>query len=359
MTIHPHGTIHLDGRVSRGDFDLDVDIRIDAAEVVAILGPNGSGKSTLLRTLCGLQPLSSGTLCLGDTMLDDSGGTFVPPQKRECGVVFQDYALFPHQSVLENVAFGLRAHKVPREIAKGRAATALERLGIADLADRRPSQVSGGQAQRIALARALAPDPTMLLLDEPMAALDVDTRDVVRGELDSVLSSFEGCAVLVTHDPVDAMVLADRVVVLENGRVVQSGPPTELAERPATEYVAALMGVTLLRGSAANGLLEVDGGGRLRIADAQAQGRVLCVVRPESVTLHRHQPEGSARNAWSGTIAAVQPSHDRVRIVVDGHPRITAAVTHAAVADLGLVKGASVWVSMKAVDLHSYASPAH
>lgn len=351
-------SLQVSGTIDRGDFTLDVDIVLEPGAVVAVLGPNGAGKSTLLRAIAGLQPLSSGSISADGRVLDE-GSTFVRPQDRNVGVVFQDYALFPHLTVRENVAFGPRSHGQSRQESRDRADRVLRRLGIADLADRRPAQVSGGQAQRTALARALALEPQVLLLDEPLAALDAETRDSVRAELDEQLSSFEGCTVLVTHDPLDAMVLADRVVVIEGGRIVQQGTPTELAARPATPYVASLMGVTLLRGIVEDGVLHVDGGGRLRIADTTASGRVLCVIRPEAVTLHRRHPEGSARNVWQGTVGAIQGSHDRVRVGVDAEPSVTAAVTPAAVAELGLARGVSVWVSLKAVDLAVYPSAVH
>ena len=351
-------SITLDGRVEQGAFSLSVNLSIPTGQTVAVLGPNGAGKSTLLRVLAGLQPLSDGRLEMDGSTVDDSS-TFTPAQNRSCGVVFQDYALFPHLTVLQNAAFGLRARGTRRQAAEKQAHAMLARLNVDDLAGRRPTEISGGQAQRVALARALAPSPAVLLLDEPTSALDVDARDAVRAELDGVLADFPGCSVLVTHDPLDAMVLADRVVVLEAGRIVQDGAPAELAEHPATDYVAALMGVTLLRGTADSGVLRIDGGGELRIADMQARGRVLCVVRPESVTVHRHRPEGSARNTWIGTVASLQPSADRVRVIVDGTPRIAAAVTHAALADLGLAKGTPVWVSLKALDLAVYPNPGH
>lgn len=350
-------SLHVAGTVERGGFTLDVDIALDRG-VVAVLGPNGSGKSTLLRAIAGLEPLTSGSISSDGRPLDD-GSAFVRPQDRNVGVVFQDYALFPHLSVRENVAFGPRSRGRSRRESRERADVLLERLGIADLADRRPAQVSGGQAQRTALARALAMEPEVLLLDEPLAALDAETRDSVRAELDEQLSTFPGRTVLVTHDPLDAMVLADRVIVLEGGRVVQEGTPAELAARPATPYVASLMGVTLLRGTAADGVLDVDGGGQLHIADSTAMGRVLCVIRPEAVTVHRLHPEGSARNVWQGTVGAIQGSHDRVRVAIDAEPSVTAAITPAAVAELGLARGVSVWVSLKAVDLAVYPSPAH
>ena len=351
-------SVQVSGTVARDSFTLEVDITIEPGTVVAVLGPNGSGKSTLLRTIAGLQPLTSGRVVSDGQVLDD-GATFVRPQDRGVGVVFQDYALFPHLTLRENVAFGPRSRGRGRRESGEYATELLARMGIADLADRRPAQVSGGQAQRTALARALATEPRVLLLDEPLAALDAETRDAVRAGLDEQLSEFDGCVVLVTHDPLDAMVLADRVIVLEDGRVAQEGTPAALAAQPATSYVASLMGVTLLRGTAEDGILRVDGGGVLHIADHDARGRVLCVIRPEAVTLHRTHPEGSARNVWQGRVLAIHGSHDRVRVVIDGEPSVTAAITPAAVAELGLVRDMPVWLSLKAVDLAVYPSPAH
>jgi molybdate transport system ATP-binding protein len=349
----------IDATVHRGDFTLSVRADLAPGSVTAVLGPNGAGKSTLLRALAGLVPLDGGSIAIDGRVVDRADGVFVPPRDRAVGVVFQDYALFPHLTVLDNVAFGPQSRGLGRSAARTRARETLDRLGIADLAGRRPAAVSGGQAQRVALARALATEPDVLLLDEPMAALDVETREAVRIELDEQLSTFAGCVVLVTHDPLDAMLLADRVIVLEGGRIVQDGPPAELARRPATTYTAALMGVTLLRGTAADGVLTIDGGGVLHVADTGISGRVLAVLRPESISLHRDAPAGSPRNVWPGVVSGLQPSHDRVRVLVDGAPSVVAAVTPAAVADLGLAKGAPVWLSLKAVEIDVYPTPAH
>ena len=353
-------TLDISCSVERGQFALEVGFELRAGEVVAILGPNGSGKSTLLRAIAGLQPITTGTVTLDGRMLDDGSAVFVQPRDRAVGVVFQDYALFPHLSVLENVAFGPRARGLSRAEARRIAAGALGRLNVAELSRRRPAEVSGGQAQRVALARALATSPEVLLLDEPMAALDVETRDAVRAQLAVQLTAFEGITVLVTHDPLDALLLADRVVVLESGRVVQDGTPADLAERPQSDYVAALMGVTLVRGSAAGTTLRIDAdGGLLHLADDIGEGPAMAVIRPESVTLHRHQPEGSARNVWQGTVRSLQPMHDRVRVVIDGRPPVIATVTPSALAELRLLPGASVWVSVKAVEIRGYVRASH
>jgi molybdate transport system ATP-binding protein len=351
-------SVVADFTATRGEFTLAFTARLEAGSVVAVLGPNGSGKTTLLRALAGLQPLATGSLAINDRIVDDTL-EFVPPKDRSVGVVFQDYALFPHLTVLENVAFGPRSAGASRTRARSTATVALERLGVGDLVGRRPGGISGGQAQRVALARALVTDPSLLLLDEPLAALDVETRDSIRAELDTHLSSFDGVVVLVTHDPLDAMLLADRVIVLEGGSIVQDAAPAELARRPMTPYVASLMGVTLVRGTADDGVLALDDGGQLRAANRTVRGRALAVIRPEAVTIHRTHPEGSARNVWRGTITALQPSHDRVRVIVDGQPPAIAAVTPSAVAELALAKGVEVWLSLKAVDVDVYSTPAH
>jgi molybdate transport system ATP-binding protein len=352
-------SVHAAFTLARGSFALDFRAELQPGSVVAVLGPNGAGKTTLLRTLAGLDRIDSGTIAINGTLVDDAGSTFVPSRRRSVGVVFQDYALFPHLKVVDNVAFGPRARGMGRSAARTAARAELDRLGIADLAERRPGEISGGQAQRVALARALATSPDVLLLDEPLGALDVETRDSVRVELERQLASYGGCAVLVTHDPLDAMLLADRVLVLEDGAVVQDGPPAELARRPLTAYVAALMGVNLLRGIADDGTLALDGGGALRIASHGVRGRALAVIRPEAITVHLHQPEGSARNAWPGTVSALVPMHDRVRVHVDGTPSVVATVTPDAIAELRLARGTQVWLSVKAVELDAYATPAH
>ncbi|WP_435092022.1 ABC transporter ATP-binding protein [Clavibacter michiganensis] len=242
----------LDARVvvERAAFRLDVALAVPAGSTTAVVGPNGAGKSTLLRALAGLAPLTAGRVALDGRVLEDPGGSAarIPAEGRGIGVVFQDHLLFPHLSALANVAFGPRARGVARAVADSRARALLDRLGIADLADRRPAALSGGQSQRVALARALVLEPSLLLLDEPMAALDTGTRLDVRELLADELLRFGGAAVLVTHDPVDALALADRIHVLEDGRQVQEGAPAEVAARPATDYVARLVGMNRLTG---------------------------------------------------------------------------------------------------------------
>lgn len=230
-------------RLTRGDFELDVAFAVEDGETLAILGPNGAGKSTALRCVLGLVPLEAGAISLDGTTLDDvNGDVFVEPDQRRIGAVFQDYLLFRHLSVLDNVGFGLRARGTKKDDAARTAQSLLERFEIAHLARRYPTQLSGGEAQRVALARALAIEPRAIVLDEPLAALDITTRRSVRDELGRFLTSFHGPRLLVTHDPTDARRLADRVVILERGRIVQQGRIDEVARQPASDYVAALFG---------------------------------------------------------------------------------------------------------------------
>jgi len=229
-------------RVRRGDFALGVDLRVEAGAVLVVVGPNGAGKSTILLALAGAVDLDAGHIRVGGRVLDDHAARVHEPMaRRNVGIVFQDYLLFPHLSVEHNVAFGLRARGMARAEAASRASEWLERFALAELAQRRPAEISGGQAQRVALARALATDPGVLLLDEPLAALDAEVRDDVRADLAQHLRAFGGVTVVVTHSLEDARVLADRVIVLEAGRVTQSGTVAELEASPATPYVARLV----------------------------------------------------------------------------------------------------------------------
>lgn len=340
---------------TRGKFVLDIDTTFSAETVTAVLGPNGSGKSSLLKTLAGLQGLDSGEIIFDDRVVNAAPSVHVPPRDRSVGVVFQDYALFPHLTVAENIGFGPRSLGASRKDAKVQSCEQMLSLGITELADQRPGQISGGQAQRVALARALATRPDVLLLDEPLAALDAQTRESVRTELERQIKAFAGCVIFVTHDPFDAMLLADRVIVLENGVITQEGTPSELAARPATSYVATLMGVNLFRGQAQGGVLQVDGGGILQIPQHSLEGEALAVLRPEAITLHLNKPEGIDRNVWEGTVIGLAPMHDRIRVNVQASPPVTVTITHAALADLSLAVGTLVWVNAATLNFEAFA----
>lgn len=356
MTGAPGRGLRAVVRVTRGELVVDVDLAVGPGEVVALVGPNGAGKTTLLRALAGLEPLAAGRVVLDDTVLEDvATGVRLPPERRPVGMVFQDGRLFPHLSAAGNVAFGLRSRGVGRREARVRAEAWLDRVGLADRADARPGALSGGQAQRVALARALAGEPRVLLLDEPLAALDATSRVEVRRELSRHLATFPGVRLLVTHDPLEAMAMADRVVVLEEGRVVQAGPPAELTARPRSRYVADLAGVNLFRGEASTAGVTLAGGFLLRAADAAGTvGPVLAVVHPRAVSLHPVRPEGTPRNVWPGTVEAVDPEGVRVRIRVAGPLPVVAEVTPAALDDLDLVPGSPVWAAVKAAEVAVY-----
>jgi molybdate transport system ATP-binding protein len=341
-------------RLQLGTLDLDVELTAADGETVAVLGPNGAGKSTLLRALAGLVPLTDGHVTIDGVVVDDpTSGRYVVPEQRSVGVVFQNYLLFPHLSVLENVAFGLRSRGVGRADARRQAREWLARMDLTAYEGAKPQSLSGGQQQRVALARALVTEPRLLLLDEPLAALDAGTRIELRRELRAELGRFVGARVIVTHELLDAVALADRLVVLEDGRVAQEGPVADVAAQPRSRYVADLVGINLLRGTGRDHAVELENGAAVVTADA-VTGEVYVAIHPHSVTLHLHDPEGSARNVWPGRISGSDLLGDRVRIHVDGAVPLVAEVTAAAVGQLGLRDGVDVWSSVKATDLQIY-----
>lgn len=337
-------------KVRHNNFALDVQLDIDPGETVAILGPNGAGKTTLLRALAGLVPIEGRVELAGQVLEDSALRLRVPTEERHIGLVFQDHVLFPHLSVLDNVAFGLQAQRRPeaRQIARGW----LERAGLAEKGSSMPRELSGGQAQRVALLRTLATDPRLLLLDEPLSALDVTIRAEVRRELSRQLASFGGVRLIVTHDPLEAIALADRLVVLENGRVVQSGTPEEVTARPRSRFVADLAGVNLLRGKGRGDHVELAGAS-IAAPDA-GDGDVFAVIHPRAVALYLSRPEGTPRNVWHGEVEDIDLHGDRVRVRVKSPVPLVAEVTPAAVRDLRLHAGARVWVAFKATEVSVY-----
>jgi molybdate transport system ATP-binding protein len=316
------------------DVDLEVPGRVRAAltarpgQVVALIGPNGAGKSSLVQALAGLVPAAGRAHLDGEDLLPRSA------REREVGMVFQGQALFPHLTARENVAFGPRARGVSRREAGQRADRWLARMGLAELGHRTPGRLSGGQAQRVAIARALATEPRLLLLDEPMAGLDVTVAMALRVELAQHLRHYDGVTLLVTHEAIDALTLADHVVVLDGGRVAQEGTPEDVAARPRTDHVARLVGLNVLR-----------------------EGEDFTSFRPRDVTVSLRRPEGSARLAWSGAVQSAQQHGDAVRLLVGTDPPLLADVTPQAAAELGLSPGREVWLSVKATAVSRYGHP--
>lgn len=333
--------------VRRGDFSVDVSLAVVAGETAALLGPNAAGKSTTASAIAGLIPLDDGHVALGERSLDrPTDGVFVPPDRRRVGVVFQEHLLFPHLTVAENVAFGVRDGRERATVAR----EWLERVGMDGLGDRRVQEISGGQAQRVALARTLAAEPEVLLLDEPLAALDVRTRIEMRRLLSSHLREFDGPRLLITHDPVEAFGLADQVHVMETGRITQTGTPEEVRARPRTQYAADLSGTNLLRGVASQGRVEVSGQ-TLHVADQSVTGTVVVVVRPSSVSVHTERPTGSPRNVWFTTVTAIESGADRIRLRLGAPLPLDVDITQQASTALELQEGAEVWVSVKAMEI--------
>jgi molybdate transport system ATP-binding protein len=342
--------------VNVGSFEEHLDLEVGAGEVVAVLGPNGSGKSTLLRALAGLQPLSGGRIVLDGRILDDpESNVLVAPEQRRCAVVFQEYLLFPHLTAVGNVAFGPRSRGQSKTDANRHALEWLDRMELGDKAQSKPRELSGGQAQLVALARALATDPRLLLLDEPLAALDVSTRGAVRHQLRHHLGEFSGSCVLVTHDPLDAAAIADRMVIVEAGRLVQQGTLQAVTTRPRSDYVAQLMGLNLLRGRANGTNLTLDDGTTLETASS-VDGEMLAVVAPRDIALYLERPEGSPRNCWATRVAEVHLMGDRVRVLLDAPIRVAAEITAVSLAELGLTDGSPVWASVKATQIDVYGS---
>jgi molybdate transport system ATP-binding protein len=347
-------TLSAQVRSRRGSLELSVDLDVED-EIVAVLGPNGAGKTSLFRVLAGLDALDAGRITLDKVVLDDpTTGEFVRPEARSVGMVFQDYLLFPFLSARDNVAFGLRSRGTSRKQAREIADTWLERIGLSGLGDAKPAALSGGQAQRVALARAVVTNPKLILLDEPLAALDASVRGEIRRDLRTHLQGIGGARLIVTHDPVDAAVLADRVVILEHGSITQLGSMSEIALHPRTPYVAELVGLNYFRGDAHDGVVTLPTGAEIVIADRAVVGEVCVAIHPHAVTVLLAEQAGSARNHWRGTISAVDNLGDRVRVRIDSAVPLVAEITTAAMTELNLVPGTAVIATAKATEISTY-----
>lgn len=356
--------LDVDIRARVGSFVLEAAIAADSGEVLAVLGPNGSGKSTLLGAIAGhLDHVGrhaevAGRIRLDERMLDPS----VPPEHRRIGLLGQHTTLFPHLSALENVAFGPRAQRMPRARARELARRHLTDVGLGELAERRPSQLSGGQRQRVALARALAAAPDALLLDEPFAALDVQTSAQARRLVSELRDRVRIPMVLVTHDPMDAVMLASRTVVLQQGRVVQQGETREVLGHPNSPFVAAIAGVNLVSGVA-------DGDGVLLSGDAAASaigsairwsGRgdrlaadnaATAVFSPSAVRIRAAAPQVGTPNTWTGTVSHLEPIPGGVRLFTAEHPEIAVDCSSLTAVDAGVRPDAVLGFSVSEQDV--------
>ncbi|HEU0087250.1 MAG TPA: ATP-binding cassette domain-containing protein [Pseudonocardiaceae bacterium] len=348
--------LHAEVAVHYGGFDLDVSVQVAPGEVLAVLGRNGSGKSTLLAAIAGLLRPDAGRITLQARMLTDTAARVqVPPHRRRIGLLAQQPLLFPHLSVLDNVAFGPRAAGTGRRAARAVALRHLAEVDATQFASRRPGQLSGGQAQRIALARALAAGPDLLLLDEPLSAVDVELAPALRALLRTVLA--ERLTVLVTHQVLDALVLADRVLVLDEGRVVEQGPTLQVLTRPRSAFAARLAGLNLVPGTATvAGVRTADGVEIVGVGGGPAPGTpAVAVFSPSDVAVHPRPPHASPRNVLASTVAGLEPQGTVIRVWSEAG--IAADITAAAVSDLALHPGAQVWLVVKATEVAVHALP--
>ncbi|MCW3158141.1 sulfate/molybdate ABC transporter ATP-binding protein [Micropruina sonneratiae] len=334
-----------------------IELAVPAGQTCALIGPNGAGKSSVLEAVIGVLPPASGRIELAGRALD-APGVRVPVHRRRIGWLAQRPLLFEHMDVAANVAFGSQGHGRGRAAARRRAASELERVGAAELADRLPWQLSGGQAQRVAIARALASDPGALLLDEPLATIDVQGAAEIRQVLAERLQQAGRPALLVTHDLVDLWRLADRVVVLERGRVVADGAVADVLRRPRHQFLASLGGRNLLAGRAVDaealraGDLVVQG---LAAAPLRVGTATLGLIDPAAIAVHLRHPEGSPRNVWPAVVRVVERRGDGVRLgCLAGGQTLAVDLTLAAVAELGLVPGLEVFLSVKASQVQLY-----
>ncbi len=352
-------------------FHLELSFSAENGKTTVLLGESGAGKSTVLQLLAGLSKPQRGLIVLnGITYVDSEHNIYRSPQQRPFGYVFQDYALFPHLNVWENICFGLRSQHLPNGQIKSTVGEALEQVRLTGYEKRRPAQLSGGQQQRVAIARALVLKPELLLLDEPLAALDVQTRREIRQELRQLLRETGITTVMVTHNYLDALVFGEQILVLEQGRLLQQGGQQDLLRYPRSSYVAELVGMNFFQGKLHErqsrlARIELEAGevevqAMLEEEQGQPGQQISVVVDPRSITLHREGPEGSARNSFQGKILQILPiEQDQGRVRVSliqelGGLQLTAEITANSAAEMDLMEGQSIYASFKASEARAY-----
>ena len=343
------------------EFPLEIAFDAMPGETLVIIGPSGCGKTTTLNVIAGLVEPDEGRVALGETVLfDSSSGTSIPTEKRSTGYVFQDFALFPHMTVGDNVAYGLRARNRPKHEVAARVDEVLGLLGISELKQRRPGALSGGERQRVALARAVACDAEILLLDEPLGSLDAQTRNHVRGELQRMLRLIGRIAIMVTHDYVDALTFGHRICVLDRGKVLQMGTREQLLHHPKSRFVAELTGVNFFEGAVSagsdNGLAEIwVGDSRIYAAcEERDMGGIMLAFFPSEVTISREPPLTSARNVFRSQVREVVHMGDKVRLSLNGSLPMCAEISANALDELGVREGDTVYASLKATAIKTY-----
>ncbi|MBM3473151.1 MAG: ABC transporter ATP-binding protein [Armatimonadetes bacterium] len=340
------------------EFDLCIALRVQAGETLAIIGPSGAGKTSVLGLIAGLMAPDEGRIVVGERVLFDSAQRVnLPPEKRHLGYVLQEYALFPHLTVLRNIEYGMEARGMSRDEVARRATETMRMLGITHLAGIRPGRISGGERQRVALARAIAASGDALLLDEPLAALDAQTRQMARGDLRRVIRSVGLPAIFVTHDYVDALAFGDQICVIDRGEVVQMGTQEDLLLRPKAKFVAEFMGVNFLHGTAQqpeDGLCKVLVDGTEVSTTVDQPGEVFLAFSPADVTLSLEPPAGSARNVFPARVTGLLQLGGRIRIDLDAGFPLVAELTPDSVARLHLDIGSQVHASFKATAVEAY-----
>ncbi len=341
--------------VRRPALTVEVDLDVADTDVLALVGPNGAGKTTVLEAIAGLVSLSGGRIELAGARIDDK-----PPEQRRIGLAFQDGVLFPRMSVIDNVAFPARARGARTALARADALAVLTLLAPSVDPERKPLELSGGERQRVALARTLASEPAALLLDEPLSSVDASAKPSLRDAIRTAIETFAGPVIVVTHDPVEAMTLADRLALLEDGTITQVGTPQEIRDRPRTRYAADLVGINLFTGTlrplpdGAGELVTLEGTLAVAWPDGvphDAVDGVRATVSPAEISVHVERPEGSARNVFSGSIREIATLGDRARLRLETAPPLVAELTRGSVDRMHLKPGAQVWASCKAVEI--------
>lgn len=335
------------------NWELDISLRMQPGETWGLLGPNGAGKSTVVSALSGLNEPDHGFIRLGEeTWFDGASAIWYPPEQRSVGVMFQDGLLFPHLNIAQNLGYGLRSRGISRSDVARQVSRWLEKLEVSYVSHHRPHQVSGGQAQRVALGRALIGEPDLLLLDEPLSALDMAARPQFRRLLSEHLAEFPGPRLLITHDPAEAFLLSHQLAILEEGRITQTGTPQQIRLNPCTEYAANLVGVNRWPGTVSQGSVQI-GEHRLQVPEYPWQGPGLISVHPRAVTLHAEPPEGSAQNNWTAEVQHIAEvgAGDRLRVELGPSFPLVAEITRQAREQLRMQPGSQVWVSVKATEI--------
>ena len=341
-------------KVNLGDFLLrDISLNIEPREYFIILGPTGAGKTVLLEAIAGLYPVLEGEVWIGDKEITD-----LSPEKREIGIVYQDQALFPHLSVEKNIAFGLKMRKCPKHGVRAKIDAISEVVGISHLLKRSPATLSGGEKQKVALARALVTEPKVLLLDEPLSALDPETREKMQGELRQIHSRIELIVIHVTHDFEEAIALGHRVAVLNDGCIAQVGTPEEFLRRPRSEFVARFaLSRNIFSGNVVgieNGCTVIDIGGTKVRATTEAKGEVRLSLRPEDILLSSDPLQSTARNCFLGVVSDIVDRGSVSYITVNLPPDFICVITRQAFDELELRKGVEVWITFKASAIHVF-----